>query len=82
MTFNDIAKVTDQKSMKRKKKSKEKKTKQAVHLQLQWNEKWPKCNWPNDFWLDFFLSVDFDNLLNAIDLESLETNGNDTDPEV
>ena len=35
MTFNDIAKVTDQKSMKRKKKRKEKKTKQAVHLQLQ-----------------------------------------------
>ena len=36
MTFNDIAKVTDQKSMKRKKKKgKEKKTKQAVHLQLQ-----------------------------------------------
>ena len=35
MTSNDIAKVTDQKSMKRKKKRKEKKTKQAVHLQLQ-----------------------------------------------
>ena len=35
MTFNDIAKVTDQKSMKRKKNGKDKKTKQAVHLQLQ-----------------------------------------------